>query len=177
MEKEDNWNIQLRFRNNSNVLSLLQPIDLHPDTHHPMVPLGSAPSFENDGSPRYAKFRQVLQPLSLAPAFLFLIGAKPISPQPMPDDKASHRIFISGSPSIFKIQTGQGVVAGMIAVKGLVLIEEVAIGEKAAVQIAVGKIEYRHASMVNMWDFFARSLTQRTLENEKLAIAEDDTAA
>ena len=65
----------------------------------------------------------------------------------------------------------------MIAVESLVLVEEIAICKEAAVQIAVGEVESGDAFAVYMRYLFSSPFAQRTLEDEKLAVADNNAAA
>lgn len=67
--------------------------------------------------------------------------------------------------------------AGVVAVECLVLVEEIALGDETAVNVAVSEVDYVLAFVVDMRDFFAGAFAERALEDEEVAVAEDHAAA
>ena len=67
--------------------------------------------------------------------------------------------------------------AWMIAVKGLVLIEEITFGDKAAVDVALFEINGCLSLMLNMSHFLSCPLAKGSVEDQKLALAKYHPAA
>ena len=66
---------------------------------------------------------------------------------------------------------------GMIAVKSLVLIEEITFRNQTTVDVALFEIDGGLPVVLNVRYFFAAHFTERAMENQQLAVTEDDTAA
>lgn len=67
--------------------------------------------------------------------------------------------------------------AGMVAVECLVLVEEIALGDETAVDVAVFEVDNVLAFVVDVRDFVAGAFAERALEDEEIAVAEDDATA
>lgn len=67
--------------------------------------------------------------------------------------------------------------AGMVAVECSVLVEEIALRDETAVDVAVLEVDDVLAFVVDVGDFFAGAFAERALEDEEIAVAEDHAAA
>lgn len=65
----------------------------------------------------------------------------------------------------------------MITVKCLVLVEEVAVGDEAAIDVAVFEVDGRMALVLDVGDFFTGAFAEAAVEDEKLALAKNHAAA
>jgi hypothetical protein len=137
-ETPRDWDRRSRLRNEPNILSLLETVNLHPNAQHPMVSLRPTSGLEHHGAPRNSKLGKTLQPLLLTAPFFVLIRTKPIPPQGTPYDETSHRVLVRGGPPVFEVHARQSMVARVITVERLILVKEVIVSKEAAVQIAIG---------------------------------------
>ena len=67
--------------------------------------------------------------------------------------------------------------AWMIAVEGLVLVKEIPFSDKTAIDIAILQVNGCLSLMLDMSDFLSSPLTEGSVEDHKLSMTEDDTAA
>lgn len=67
--------------------------------------------------------------------------------------------------------------AGMVAVECSVLVEEIALRDETAVDVAVLEVDDVLAFVVDVRDFFAGAFAERALEDEEIAVAEDHATA
>lgn len=67
--------------------------------------------------------------------------------------------------------------AGFVVIKRLVLVEQVVLRQQAGVDIAVLKVETRNALVMDMRELLAGAVAEDVLEDEEVALGEDDAAA
>ena len=67
--------------------------------------------------------------------------------------------------------------AWVIAVEGLVLVEKITFGDKATVDVAVLQVNGRLSFMLDMSDFPSSPLAKSSVEDQNLAMAENNPAA
>lgn len=65
----------------------------------------------------------------------------------------------------------------MVAIKGLVLVKKVTFCDKAAVDVAVLKVNCCLSFMLDMFDFLSSPLAKGPVKDQELAMAEDHPAA
>lgn len=147
------------------ILSLLQTINLHADAHHPMISLGPAATFKDNASTRHTETGDLSQFLLGTPAVLLYTRTKERFPQSMPDDKASHGIFIRRCPAIFQVHARQGMSARVVAVKGAILVEEIVFGDETTVQVTVLKSDGVLLLVMDMWNLLPSDLSNRSLKD------------
>lgn len=107
---------------NPNLLLGLQSINLHANIQHPMIPLRPTPRLKYNRPPRYPQSGYISELLSRASrACIFIRSEDRLSPA-VPDNEASHCVFVMRSPSILDIKFRKGMVAGVITIECLVLV-------------------------------------------------------
>ncbi len=64
----------------------------------------------------------------------------------------------------------------MIAVESLILVQQITFGHEATVYIAVFQVDGVLSLVVRIWQLLSCVFTQRALKDEKMTVAENDTA-
>ena len=59
----------------------------------------------------------------------------------------------------------------MVTVEGLILIQQISLGNEAAVDIAIFQVDGTYTLMLDMGNFFPRSLSKRSLKYQQLSVA------
>ena len=67
--------------------------------------------------------------------------------------------------------------AWVVAVKGLVLVKKITLCDKAAVDVAIFEVNGCLSFMLDVSDFLSSPLAKGSMEDQKLALAEDHPAA
>lgn len=94
----------------------------------------------------------------------------------MPDHEADCRVLVMAREIVLEINAWKRTMTRVVAVKGLVPVQEVRLCQQARVDVAVAEIYYHLQFLVDMWDFNACPVSQCTPENEQLSGCEDDVA-
>lgn len=65
----------------------------------------------------------------------------------------------------------------MVAIESLVLVQEIALGNEAAIQVAISEVDYMLTLLVDVRYFFSRAFTEGTLKYQKVAVRQNDSTA
>ena len=139
-----------------------------------MIPLRPRPRLEHDTPPRNSQPRHQLH---IQPLRLLSISPEQTPALSLPNHKTSHELFIRRRPAVFKIHSSESLVARVIAIKGAVLVQQVAFCDKTGIDIAVFQVDRLLSCVQNVWDLLASVLTHGALEDKEMAVGEDDVAA
>lgn len=94
-----------------------------------MIPLGSTPGFEHHRTSRGAKAGNITEALSYLPVIRLGVCLEERFFLAVPHYKARCGVLVGRRPVVLEVDASEGVVAGMVAVEGLVVVEEVVFGD------------------------------------------------
>ena len=90
-----------------------------------MVPLGTTPRLEDHGPTCYAESRNVTELLLDPTVILLCFGLEERLSLSVPDDEAGRGVLVTGCPVVLEVDARKCVMSGVVAVKGLIMIEEI----------------------------------------------------
>ena len=126
IESNKQW---LLLRHHSDILNLLQPLNLHVEIHNPMITLRATSSLEHHRAAGSTETRNVAQFLPYLAVALLCVSPEESFPLPMPNDEACGRVFVRRCPAILDIDSGKSMVARMITVECLIVVQQITLGD------------------------------------------------
>ncbi|KAL8894858.1 MAG: hypothetical protein Q9207_008387, partial [Kuettlingeria erythrocarpa] len=94
----------------------------------------------------------------------------------MPNDETGHCILVRARPPVLQIDPRKGVVAGVITVKGAILVEEIAFGNEPAIDVAIAEVDGCLAIVLDVGHFFTGAFAESGVKDMKAAVGENNVA-
>ena len=141
-----------------------------------MIPLRATPRSKHDTASRRPQLPNALNLCSFplvdadfAAGVSSALAAEPALLLPAPHHERRHDVLVGAGPAVLEVDLGQGMVARLVGVEGLVLVQQVIFGEQTRVDVAVLQADGGGALVMDVRSRFASALAQHVLEYEELA--------